>query len=176
MKPGRNAASRLRAAVDILPIETREAMLAALDAETIVTGAYTLDGGVCPMLGAHRRGGRTSQLAFANAWDRYTGARKGRPATERELRTLRVMLEASLVDPAMNLTDVADELRAKRAKADTGERYRTPELRKRQGWAWTRLFRRWDTYAAHVGAIDEVPEIVNEEPARLKDADLVASS
>ena len=101
------------------------AMLVGLDNETIVTGAYSHDGGVCPMLAAHRRGGRTSQAAFARAWDRYTGARQGRAASERELRTLRVMLEASLSDD-VSLTDV------KRPKRDTGERNRMPELRRGQ--------------------------------------------
>src|SRR3954451_1629041 len=99
MRRGRNAASRLRAAVDMLPIETKQAMLVTLEDETIVTGAYTHDGGVCPMLGAHRRGGRTDRESFAHAWDRYTGADKGRVASEREVRTLRCMLEASLLEP-----------------------------------------------------------------------------
>ena len=99
MRRGRNAAARLRAAVDMLPLETRRAMLAGLDHDTIVTGAYTHDGGICPMLAAHRRGGRTDRASFAHAWDRYTGAEKGRLASEREIRTLRAMLEASLLEP-----------------------------------------------------------------------------
>jgi hypothetical protein len=156
MRRGRNAAARLRNSVEMLPIETKEAMLVALDSETIVTGAYTHDGGVCPMLGAHRRGGRTSQAAFARCWDRYTGATKGRHASDRELRTLRVMLEASLDSDTISLKDAAEDLRAvKRHKRDTGERNRTPELQKRHGWAWSRLFRRWDTYAAAVAAIED---------------------
>jgi hypothetical protein len=153
MKRGRNAAGRLRAAVDMLPIETKQAMLFGLERETIITGAYTHDGGVCPMLAAHRRGGRTSQESFARAWDRYTGAGKGRRATERELLTLRVMLEASLAEP-VSLTDVAAQIRSTRPRPDTGERDRTPELRKRHGWAWSRLFRRWDTYSAAVAALE----------------------
>ena len=49
------------------------------------------------MLAAHRNGGRTSLASFARAWDRYTGApRRARPATPRELTTLRAMLEASI--------------------------------------------------------------------------------
>ena len=162
MKRGRNAASRLRTAVEMLPIETKQAMLVGLDNETIVTGAYSHDGGVCPMLAAHRRGGRTSQAAFARAWDRYTGARQGRAASERELRTLRVMLEASLSDD-VSLTDVG------RPKRDTGERNRMPELRRRHGWAWSRLFRRYDTYALHVAALEdrEAGDRVGEEPAVL---------
>jgi hypothetical protein len=134
----------------MLPIETKQAMLVALESETIVTGAYTHDGGVCPMLGAHRRGGRTDRESFAKCWDRYTGASKGRHATEREIRTLRTMLEASLLDPF----DIHEVERPKRRR-DTGERNRMPELRKHEGWAWSRLFRRWDTYAAHVAALEQ---------------------
>jgi len=134
MRRGRNAAARLRAAVDMLPIETKEAMLVALDTDTIVTGAYTHDGGVCPMLGAHRRGGRTDRESFAKCWDRYTGAGKGRRATEREIRTLRCMLEASLFEP-VDLHSV--------------------ERPRWEGWSWSRLFRRWDTYAATIGPLED---------------------
>src|SRR3954462_2386516 len=140
MRSARNAAARLRAAVDMLPIETKQAMLAGLDSETIITGAYTHDGGICPMLAAHRRGGRTDRESFAQCWDRYTGANKGRVATEREIRTLRCMLEASLLEPI----DIHSLTPPKR---DTGERNRMPELGNQQGWAGSRLFRRWDTYA-----------------------------
>jgi hypothetical protein len=154
MRRERNAAARLRAAVDMLPIETKRAMLVGLESEPIVTGAYSHDGGICPMLAAHRRGGRTSQESFAHAWDRYTGARTGRRATERELRTLRTMLEASLLEP-MSLSEAAAEMRAARPKRDTGERDRTGELRQRHGWAWSRLFRRWDTYSAAVAALED---------------------
>jgi hypothetical protein len=164
MKRGRNAAARLRNAVDMLPIETKRAMLLGLEQETIVTGAYTHDGGICPMLAAHRRGGRTEQAAFARCWDRYTGADKGRRASERELRTLRVMLEASLeaAEP-ISLRDVA---RPAKPKADTGERNRAPELRKHHGWAWSRLFRRYDTYVRHLAALEdgEAADGVGQQP------------
>ena len=94
----RRPANELRIAIDCLPLRTREAMLDGIDANRIIVGAYTdRQGGVCPMLAAHRSGGRTSLASFARAWDRYTRAGKGpRPATERELLTLRTMLEASI--------------------------------------------------------------------------------
>jgi hypothetical protein len=142
----------------MLPIETKRAMLAGLENDAIVTGAYSHDGGVCPMLAAHRRGGRTSQESFARSWDRYTGAMTGRRATPRELRTLHTMIEASLMEP-VSLTAIAVGLRADKAKraqrTDTGERDRTSELRKRHGWAWSRLFRRWDTYSAAVASFED---------------------
>ena len=58
---------RLRLAIDCLPVGTREAMLAGLRAnERIIAGAYVDgEGGVCPMLAAHRAGGRTDLLSFA---------------------------------------------------------------------------------------------------------------
>ena len=68
-------------------------------ATTASSWAPTRDrsGGVCPMLAAHRCGGRTDFRSFARAWDRFTGAgRRARSATERELRTLTAQLEASV--------------------------------------------------------------------------------
>jgi len=74
-----------------MPLSTRVAMLEAINANRIIVGAYTDGhGGVCPMLAAHRNGGRTALGSFARAWDRYAGARRPRPATARELNTLRV--------------------------------------------------------------------------------------
>src|SRR4051794_21769460 len=96
LNSNRRLAQELRQAVDCMPARTREAMLAGLDRNEIIVGAYTdRRGRVCPMLAAHRHGGRTSLATFARAWDRYTGAgRRPRPATAREVRTLRAMLEA----------------------------------------------------------------------------------
>ena len=161
MKPmrRRRPAHELRISIDCLPVRTRQAMLDGIDANRIIVGAYTdRQGGVCPMLAAHRRGGRTSLASFARAWDRYTRAGKGpRPATDRELLTLRTMLEASIASDS----GVDEELKRmvashKASKArngsgqgrrrPTGDRDRTAELRDRHGWAWTRLFRRYDAY------------------------------
>jgi hypothetical protein len=50
-------------------------MLDGVRANTIVVGAYTDGrGGICPMLAAHRNGGRTSFLSFARAWDAFARA------------------------------------------------------------------------------------------------------
>jgi len=89
----------LRLAIDCLPVATRRAMLDGILAnERIIVGAYTDgSGGICPMLAAHRRGGRTDFISFAKSWDRFARARgASRPATERELRILLTQLEASL--------------------------------------------------------------------------------
>jgi hypothetical protein len=91
----------LRLTIDCLPLATREAMLDGVrDAERIIVGAYTDGhGGVCPMLAAHRRGGRTNFLSFARAWDRFTRAgHQARAATRRERSILIRQLEASLME------------------------------------------------------------------------------
>jgi hypothetical protein len=95
---GRNPAERLRLAVHALPRRAREAMLRGIAANPIIVGAYVdrESGGICPMLAAHRNGGRTNLGSFARAWDRYTGAKRPRLATRRELATLRALLEGSL--------------------------------------------------------------------------------
>jgi hypothetical protein len=113
----RRPARDLRIAIDCLPLETRKAMLTGVEANRIIVGAYTdRKGGVCPMLAAHRNGGRTSLASFAHAWDRYTGARgRARPATDRELHTLTAMLEASIaLDELPALQEVARDLRKRR--------------------------------------------------------------
>ncbi|HET8822622.1 MAG TPA: hypothetical protein VFM57_13830 [Thermoleophilaceae bacterium] len=114
----RRPARDLRTAIDCLPLQTRKAMLEGVEANRIIVGAYTdRDGGVCPMLAAHRNGGRTSLASFARAWDAYTGARRrrARTATERELITLKAMLGASIaVDELPGLEDVARDLKKRR--------------------------------------------------------------
>jgi hypothetical protein len=87
----------LRLAIDCLPAKTREAMLQGIRDNEIIVGAYSdRMGGVCPMLAAHRCGGRTSFISFARAWDRFSGAKRARRATERELGVLEAHLTASL--------------------------------------------------------------------------------
>ena len=54
-----DAIEQLRTAIDCLPYDTRVAMLQGVRDNEIVVGAYsTRDGGICPMLAAHRNGGR----------------------------------------------------------------------------------------------------------------------
>jgi hypothetical protein len=122
----RRPARELRHAIDDMPLETRRAMLDAIVRNPIIVGAYVSpDGGVCPMLAAHRNGGRTDYAPFARAWDRYAGARPGgrpRPATERELTALRTMLEASIAEDGVRergalARAIADHRRAQHARA-----------------------------------------------------------
>jgi hypothetical protein len=174
-------------------------MLDGVQESPIIVGAYTdRDGGVCPMLAAHRRGGRTSLVSFARAWDRYTRAgRRSRRASHREVHTLKAMLEGSLLrdDAARGeLAEAVAELRAIKARRtaeangaasseaaepvrldespspsepvdrpDTGERDRTAELSGHHGWAWLRVFRRYDDYET---ALDRVKRAEREVERR----------
>ena len=106
----------LRRAIDCLPERTKTAMLDGIAANTIIVGAYTdRRGGVCPMLAAHRHGGRTNLLAFARAWDRFCSAKRPRQATERELVVLKAHLEASLM--GFEATEFGDAIRDHQAAA-----------------------------------------------------------
>jgi hypothetical protein len=88
----------LRLAIDCLPVRTRQAMLDGVSANEIIVGAYSdRAGGICPMLAAHRNGGRTNFISFARAWDRFAGSKRARRATEREVKVLVAHLEASLL-------------------------------------------------------------------------------
>src|SRR3954462_5539540 len=151
----RRQTERLRNVVDCLPYETRLAMLAGLDRyDRIIVGAYTdRKGGVCPMLAAHRFGGRTDFSSFARAWDRFTGAgSRARSASERELRTLRAQLEASLwheEDARAEATGATVPPGPAAPEIDVPE---PPTERRRLGAAWLRPFRRWDGYSDAVAA------------------------
>jgi len=97
MPRDRSTIEDLRRVIDCLNIETREAMLEGIRSNDIIVGAYSdRSGGVCPMLAAHRCGGRTSFVAFARAWDTFTGVKRTRLATERELAVLERHIVASL--------------------------------------------------------------------------------
>jgi hypothetical protein len=170
----------LRHVIDSLPMRTRVAMLEGIRHNDIIIGGYTsTDGGVCPMLAAHRGGGRTNAEAFAKTWDRFGGikGRRARRATERELLILTTNLEMSLVADTAQAPDLAAALaehrqllaqddhaqhrdrereraahreraRARRAIEGMrpGDAERSRELRREPGWAWMRVFRRYDDY------------------------------
>jgi hypothetical protein len=149
-------------------------MLRGIRDNDIVVGAYTdpKSGGICPMLAAHRNGGRTNLASFARAWDRFTGARRPRLATDRELRALTSYLEHSLLRDEQggeSLSAVAERIRSQRATATaarreppssrhrrpTGDRHRARELRRRRFWAWLRPTRRYDVFAESVAAAEQ---------------------
>lgn len=193
----------LRLAVDCLPRATRVAMLDGLAGNDIIVGAYSNGDGICPMLAAHRAGGRTNFIGFAEAWDRFAqrsvSTRRARRASERELLILRTYLQTSLLEEEAGASTMAGaiaehgELAARSAaertartaaqraaertartaaqraaeraartaarraaergagrertrRARPGDADRSRELRGAGGWAWTRVFRRYDDY------------------------------
>jgi hypothetical protein len=125
-----------------MPVATREAMLVGVRSyERILVGAYVDEqGGVCPMLAAHRCGGRTDFLSFAKSWDRFARARgHKRAATARELRILIDLLEDSLASTSGLELDraiadhhrlVASTMRSRRLR--TAEADPTGEIRARR--------------------------------------------
>ncbi len=93
------AVAELRRSIDVLPERTRKAMLVGLGNNTVITGAFAGGDGACPMLAAHREGGRTSACSFPQAWDRFCGVAGRqivRPATQNEVQILRREIVASL--------------------------------------------------------------------------------
>jgi hypothetical protein len=121
-----DALGRLRLAIDCMPVATREAMLQGVrDSERVIIGAYVDDrGGACPMLAAHRCGGRTDFLTFARSWDRFTRAKRGRRvATARELRILVTQLDDSLAQSSgLEFDQAISEHRALRGRRLRGRR------------------------------------------------------
>ena len=130
----------LRLAIDCLPLRTREAMLDGVRADDIIVGAYSdRHGGVCPMLAAHRHGGRTSFVSFAHAWDRFAGAKRARRATERELRVLEAHLEASIL--AESAAGGAPSFAAAIAEHQATARARRAREARGTGFGWLRARR-----------------------------------
>lgn len=176
----RRPAHELRIAIDCLPLVTRKAMLDGIEANRIIVGAYVdRQGGVCPMLAAHRHGGRTSLASFARAWDRYTKAGgRARQATERELRTLTAMLEASIALDEQGDGELGEAIaehrasvagRDRRRRRETGERDRSRELEATPGWAWLRPFKRLDEYEQAMQELEELERRPEPEPLATRD-------
>jgi hypothetical protein len=93
----RRRAQALSRAIGQLPPGTRRAMLEATHADELIVGAYTdRSGRMCPMLAAHRRGGRSQVGTFPRAWDSFGRAHRPRAATDRELEILKALLQESL--------------------------------------------------------------------------------
>jgi hypothetical protein len=192
MRRKRTAIEQLRLAIDCLPVDTRVAMLRGIRENEIIVGAYTDSrGGVCPMLAAHRCGGRTDFITFARSWDRFTRVgNRARAASERELRILVSHLEASLLAEDGTQTDLQraitdhEALRARSAaerpvparaeheprRRRDGERPgdadRSGELRKKAGWAWLRPFRRLDEYELAIERVEAERRALEAERER----------
>lgn len=158
-------------------------MLEGIERNSIIVGAYSDQDGICPMLAAHRAGGRTNFIGFARAWDAFAfrGSRRcgARRASERELLVLRTHLEASLLEDDCPTADLASavsehrELLARReagpvgagnevpatvlpaGTARPGDPDRSRELRRRPGWRWMRVVRSVEEFETVLAALDE---------------------
>jgi hypothetical protein len=136
----RDPITALERAIRSLPEATRTAMLDGIRSHPIVCGAYTDGrGGICPMLAAHRHGGRVTMLAFARSWDAFTRTKRVRRATPREVRVLEHLLVASL-DDRSELAQAIAEYQASRRTF--------PEIRARRLSGSRRSDRRAATGAA----------------------------
>ena len=139
MAKRRNNAERLRNAVYALPHHTKEAMLRGIRGNRVIVGAYVdKRGGVCPMLAAHRNGGRTNFGTFARAWDGFTGAKQQKPrrASRREVRTLEGYLEIGLTRdgpapldgaPERTLAEEVSEVKATRRRLAEADAHASAE-------------------------------------------------
>ncbi len=184
-------AGELRAAIDRLPLATRIGMLEGIQTNPIVVGADgDPRGGVCPVYAISSPPPKRIGRPFAHAWDRYAGARLPRRASERELLTLRSMLEASIeleaeaavplnaaiaahmasqarsraVSPVRETPSLARESRRPASRRDSGERDRTGELSRRHGWAWTRPVRRYDDYERALQMLEDMAREAGAAP------------
>jgi hypothetical protein len=138
MAKRRNNAERLRNAVYAMPARTKAAMLRGIRGNRVIVGAYVdKRGGVCPMLAAHRNGGRTNFGTFARAWDAFTGVgRKPRRASRREVRALEGYLEMSLArdgapadtQPERPLADEVRDVQASRRRLAEAEAVESSDL------------------------------------------------
>lgn len=188
----------LRRAIDCLPQRTRQAMLEGIRSNPIIVGAYSDDGGICPMLAAHRNGGRTDFIAFARAWDQFAfrgvrpRRRRPRQATLRELRVLEANLEASLLEDDVNvdlraavrdhrrLVDAAEKRQptpepTRRSKPRPGDPDRSRELRRRPGWRWMRVARSMDEYESLIAALEHEHVAADERTALRRELELQLS-
>ena len=156
-------------------------MLRGIAANRIVVGKYVdpESGGICPMLAAHRNGGRTSLASFARAWDAYTGAKRPRRATRREVRILRSMLETSLAGEDLpeegSIAELAAEIRAERAalasrseQGDEGPTTKEPQrgirIRRRRQDPYLDLLAVAEAALADQGAWERLDERESVEP------------
>lgn len=165
MRRQRTPIEDLRLVIDCLPVRTREAMLDGIRTNDIIVGAYSdRHGGVCPMLAAHRAGGRTSFISFARAWDRFTDAKRARRATVRELRVLESHLEASLLAEGTRMRPPVADLGAAIADHQATARERRAREARGTGFAWMRTRR--DRQAAEAA-------LARVEAERDREAELV---
>jgi hypothetical protein len=203
-RAAKDPAEELPRAIEELAVTTRAAMLEAVrcSATRLIAGSYVAPGGgICPLLAAHRRGGRphdgsTGVSAFAGVWDRYTGARTGdpRPIEQAERQMLEGLLVASLAREqrrreaagrrerrdweargAVARVRAGRGARLEALLSAEGDQNRAQELARRAGWAWLGVYRRYDDYRAAVAeALNAESRQAQTASVERADAELVA--
>ena len=170
MRTKRMPAQELRAAIDRLPLEVREAVLEGLGSRRRIIAGAAADGagGVCPMVAATLSWTEVDRASVERAkqaawlWDRYAEAtRAGRVASRRQLLALKAMLEGSI------LAERAGEAgRAGDADRSVPRRRVPRPLRGPDGWSWSVLFRTYDDYEQALREFGELPEapVIDELP------------
>jgi len=176
MAKRRNNAQRLRNSVNAMPNGTKAAMLRGIRSNRVIVGAYVdKRGGVCPMLAAHRNGGRTNFGTFARAWDAFTGAnqRKPRRASRREVRALENYLEMALLREGIHGAEpiperpLAEEVRDVQA---TRRRLAAADARETSGLSVGDVLA--TAYAEHAHDEDRLPEPAAPDSAEAWSAEL----
>jgi hypothetical protein len=131
------------------------------------------------MLAAHRNGGRTNLGSFARAWDRYTGAKRPRLATRRELRTLRSLLQSSLTDDlgeGGSIAQAAAQIRAERAELAARQDHCAepePPVVTEPDDAPIRIRRRRRPWTRAARGYDDAPDLLAAAEAQLTDQETV---
>ena len=176
MPKRRNNAQRLRNAVYAMPVHTKQAMLRGIRKNRVIVGAYVdKRGGVCPMLAAHRNGGRTDFGTFSRTWDAFTEAnqRKPRRASRREVRTLEGYLEMALLREGA--TGPGDTIRerplAEEVRDIQATRRRLAEADAQEAADRSIEHVLATAYAEHVLEQDRVPDSAEAWSAELERAD-----
>jgi hypothetical protein len=175
MAKRRNNSQRLRNSVEAMPNGTKQAMLSGIRSNRVIVGAYVdKRGGVCPMLAAHRNGGRTNFGTFARAWDAFTGAnqRKPRRASRLEVRILESYLEMALIRegvggemlPERPLAEEVREVKATRRRLAAAEAQEAAEISVEDVLV--------TAYAEHAHEVDHLPEPATPDSAEAWSAEL----
>jgi hypothetical protein len=169
MAKRRNNAERLRNSISAMPNGTKQAMLTGIRGNRVIVGAYVdKRGGVCPMLAAHRNGGRTNFGTFARAWDAFTGAnrRKPRRASRREVRTLEGYLEMALLREGYDGEDIPERTLAEEVRdiQATRRRLATAEAREATDLSVDDVLA--TAYAEHTHGEERLPEPAGPDSAQ----------
>ncbi len=158
-----------------MPSATKQAMLRGIRSNRVIVGAYVdKRGGVCPMLAAHRNGGRTNFGTFARAWDAFTRAnpRKPRRASRLEVRMLENYLEMALMRegvggetlPDRPLAEEVRDVKATRRRLAAAEAEESSDLSVRDVLV--------TAYSEHAHPAERLPEPATPDSAEAWSAEL----